>query len=93
MNGKINDGVLWRFRGFPFLVYKKSADATRSRVEVFIRTPYSEIDIPFVQRHGHIPDRMSEIPATQASLETFSSVLRCKQRSFKGLGSTPKYRV
>lgn len=65
-------------------MYKKSADATRSRVEVFIRTPYSEIDIPFVQGHGYISDRMSKVPATYTSLETFSSILRCKQRSIIG---------
>lgn len=30
----------------PFLVHVKTADPSRSGVEVFIRTPYCEIDVP-----------------------------------------------
>ena len=44
-------------------MYKDSSNSTRSGVEVFVVTPYSEVDIPFVKLQIYIADSVRTVPA------------------------------
>ena len=46
----------------PF-VHERACDRAGARVEIFVRAPHREIDVPIVQCQGHIADRVGEIEA------------------------------
>lgn len=51
------------------LVDKDARYPTGSRVQVFIRTPRCEIDIPIMQAQRNVANRMSQIKTDNASLK------------------------
>ena len=54
-------------------MHKQPADSTWARIEVFVRTPDCEVDLPIVQFQGvYIPYCMGEIPADDCALHEHS---------------------
>lgn len=52
----------------PFLVDEEARYSPRPGVEVFVRAPHREIDVPAVQRHRNISNPMCKVPAHRAAL-------------------------
>ena len=49
-------------------VHEEAADAARPGVEVLVRAPDGEVDVPVVQRERDVADRVREVPAAHAAL-------------------------
>ena len=60
--------ALWPYVVIPFLMNKNPGNTAWTRIEVLVRAPYSEVDIPIMQRERDVSDGMSEIPAAHTSL-------------------------
>ena len=53
---------------FPLLMDEQTTDTTRAGIEIFVRAPHREVDVPIMQREWHVPNGMCEIPSAYASL-------------------------
>ena len=51
------------------LVQVDSSDGSRARVQVLVRTPSREINVPVVELELYVSDGMGKIPANVAALE------------------------
>lgn len=50
-------------------VHKDAGNTSRSRVQVLVRTPAREIDVPVVQLNRNVTGSVGQIPANNAALE------------------------
>jgi hypothetical protein len=57
------------------LVDKQTSNAPGSRVEVFVRTPDSEVHLPVMQLQRNVTYRVSQVPADNAAL--LSEGIKC----------------
>jgi len=52
----------------PLFMHEQTRDPTRPRVDVFVRAPDGEIDVPGVQRERNVADCVRKVPADDAAL-------------------------
>ena len=45
------------------LVHKSTCDTARSRIDVFVVAPYSEVDVPVVKLQLHVSDGVRQVPS------------------------------
>jgi len=55
-------------------VHEDTSNASRSRVQVLVRTPAREIDVPVVQLNRNIAGSVGQIPTNDAALRVNSRV-------------------
>jgi hypothetical protein len=58
-------------------MHKRAGDRAGAGVQIFVRTPHGEIDIPFMQRERHVAGRVCEIEPDDDSV-----FLRCSRDFF-----------
>lgn len=59
---------------------EQASDATWTRVEVLVGAPDGEVDVPVMERQGHVPNAMREIPTTYAALKYLVKQSEFRQR-------------